>query len=43
VNTTGRENLGPDSPTIRLPLGIVTGLTHSLFPFLPSAGVLIEF
>jgi hypothetical protein len=43
VNTTGRENLGPDAPTIRLPLGIVTGLTHSLFPFLPSAGVLIEF
>jgi hypothetical protein len=43
VNTTARGNYGPDAPTIRLPGGVVTGLTQSLFPFLPSAGVLIEF
>jgi hypothetical protein len=43
VNTTARGNYGPDAPTIRLPTGVVTGLTQSLFPFLPSAGVLIEF
>jgi hypothetical protein len=43
VNTAGRDNLGPDAPSIRLPLGTVTGLTQTLFPFLPSAGVLIEF
>ncbi len=43
VNATGRDNVGPDSATIRLPSGTVTGLTQPLFPFLPSAGVLIEF
>jgi TonB dependent receptor len=43
VNAAGRDNVGPDSPTIRLPIGTVTGLTQKLFPFLPSAGVLIEF
>ena len=43
VNTAGRDNLGPDAPTIHLPIGTVTGLTQTLFPFLPSAGILIEF
>lgn len=43
VNTAARDNLGPDAPTIFLPTGTVRGLTQSLFPFLPSAGVLIEF
>ena len=43
VNATGRENLGPDAPTIRLPVGGVNGLTQQLFPLLPSVGVLVEF
>jgi hypothetical protein len=43
VNTTARTNYGPDSATLFLPSGTVVGLTQTLFPFLPSAGVLIEF
>jgi hypothetical protein len=43
VNTLNRDNLGSESPTIRLPSGTVTGLTRKLFPILPSVGVLIEF
>jgi outer membrane receptor for ferrienterochelin and colicin len=43
VNTTVRRNLGPDAPSIRLPRGTMTGLTQTLFPLLPSVGVLVEF
>jgi hypothetical protein len=43
INVLNRENLAPAGPSITIPPGRVQNLTESLFPFLPMAGVLIEF
>ena len=42
VNLTGRENLAADYPWVH-PDGRVSNATHSLFPFLPSAGFMVDF
>jgi hypothetical protein len=38
----GRENLAADRPRVQNN-GRVTSATHSLFPFLPSAGLMVDF
>jgi hypothetical protein len=43
INALGRRNLGPQSYSVRLPAGTVTGATERLFPVVPSAGVLVQF
>jgi hypothetical protein len=43
INALGRRNLGPQSYSVRLPAGTVTGATEPLFPVVPSAGVLVQF
>jgi hypothetical protein len=43
VNVLNRENVRKDSASLNPRTGMVFGLTEKLFPFLPSAGVLIEF
>ena len=42
VNLFGRTNHAPDAPRIARS-GQVTGATQRLFPFLPTAGVQIDF
>jgi hypothetical protein len=42
VNVLGRENLAADRPRVQNN-GRVTSATHSLFPFLPSAGLMVDF
>jgi hypothetical protein len=43
MNLFNRENLGTDDPAVNFTTGLVRNATHTLFPLLPSAGVLIEF
>jgi hypothetical protein len=43
MNVTGRDNVGQGSGTIRGPSFDAVGYTEKLIPFVPSAGVLIEF
>ena len=42
LNALGRQNLGPGNGSIRSNLTAV-GYTESLLPFVPSAGMLLEF
>jgi hypothetical protein len=42
LNLTGRENLAADYPWVHTG-GRVSNATHSLFPFLPSAGFTVDF
>jgi outer membrane receptor protein involved in Fe transport len=42
VNLTGRENFAADYPRVQ-PDGHVSNASHSLFPFLPSAGFMVDF
>jgi hypothetical protein len=42
MNVLNRENYAIDDPTV-LPTGRVVSATQSLFPFLPSAGLVIDF
>jgi hypothetical protein len=42
LNVTGRENLAADYPWVHAD-GRVSNATHSLFPFLPSAGFMVDF
>jgi CarboxypepD_reg-like domain len=43
VNAFNRANLGSADPGINVRTRAVTGLVETLFPLLPSAGLLIEF
>ena len=43
LNVFNRDNRGPDDPSINFTTGVVRGLTQSLFPLLPSVGLLVEF
>ncbi|MEO8680173.1 MAG: TonB-dependent receptor [Vicinamibacterales bacterium] len=43
LNTLNHRNMGPADYGLNLATGLVNGLVEKGFPFLPSAGVLIEF
>ncbi|MGQ0736149.1 MAG: hypothetical protein ACT4QD_21165 [Acidobacteriota bacterium] len=43
VNVLKRGNQRVQNPSVNICTGAVPGLFESLFPLLPSAGVLIEF
>lgn len=43
VNVLGRTNLGPADRTVRTRTAEVVDAVETLFPLLPSAGILVEF
>lgn len=43
INALNRDNVRPQAGALNVASRTVTGLTERVFPFLPSAGVLVEF